>query len=136
MRKGLKFKYKYSYMCTYCTYVQVPMYEFVHIMHSVSESIINLMIGYKLKQHYMECVHTLWIRTCIIIINFVRNDNCLFCKMYTCVFLISLYGTPLAQRASCLALHSSLFEPDAQLIMITLALIVNWLKMYCQWHTH
>ena len=28
------------------------------------------------------------------------------------VFLISLYGAPLAQRASYLALHSSLFEPD------------------------
>ena len=28
------------------------------------------------------------------------------------VFLISLYGTPLFQRASYLALHSSLFGPD------------------------
>ena len=28
------------------------------------------------------------------------------------VFLISSYGTPLAQRASYLALHSSLLEPD------------------------
>ena len=28
------------------------------------------------------------------------------------VFLISLYGAPLAQRPSYLALHSSLFEPD------------------------
>ena len=34
------------------------------------------------------------------------------------VFLISLYGAPLAQRASYLALHSSLFEPVARLIMI------------------
>ena len=38
------------------------------------------------------------------------------------VFLISLYGTPLAQRASYLALHSSLFGPVAQLIMIILSL--------------
>ena len=30
----------------------------------------------------------------------------------TSVFLISLYGAPLAQRASYLALHSSLFGPD------------------------
>ena len=37
------------------------------------------------------------------------------------VFLISSYGTPLAQRASCLALHSSLFGPVAQLIMIILS---------------
>ena len=29
--------------------------------------------------------------------------------MHTSVFLISLYGTPLAQRASYLALHSSLW---------------------------
>ena len=28
------------------------------------------------------------------------------------VFLISSYGAPLAQRASYLALHSSLFGPD------------------------
>ena len=33
-----------------------------------------------------------------------------------------LYGTPLAQRASYLALHSSLFGPVAQLIMIILSL--------------
>ena len=40
------------------------------------------------------------------------------------VCLISLYtcSTPLAQRASYLALYSSLFEPVAQLIMIILSL--------------
>ena len=32
--------------------------------------------------------------------------------VYTSVFLISSYGAPLAQRASYLALHSSLFGPD------------------------
>ena len=37
-------------------------------------------------------------------------------------FLITLYGTPLAQRASYLALHSSLFGPVVQLIMIILSL--------------
>ena len=31
---------------------------------------------------------------------------------YIPVFLISSYGSPLAQRASYLALHSSLFGPD------------------------
>ena len=38
------------------------------------------------------------------------------------VFLISSYGAPLVQRASYLALHSSLFGPVAQLIMIILSL--------------
>ena len=38
------------------------------------------------------------------------------------VFLISSYGTPLAQTAYYLALHSSLFGPVAQLIMIILSL--------------
>ena len=38
------------------------------------------------------------------------------------VFLIRSYGAPLAQRASYLALHSSLFGPVAQLIMIILSL--------------
>ena len=32
------------------------------------------------------------------------------------VFLISSYGAPLAQRASYLALHSSLFGPDGAVI--------------------
>ena len=34
--------------------------------------------------------------------------------MYTCtsLFLISLYGTPLAQRVSYLALYNSLIGPD------------------------
>ena len=38
------------------------------------------------------------------------------------VFLISLYGAPLAQRASYLPLGSSLFGPVEQLIMIMLSL--------------
>ena len=41
---------------------------------------------------------------------------------YTSLFLISLYGAPLTQRASYLALHSSLLGPVAQLIMIMLSL--------------
>ena len=41
--------------------------------------------------------------------------TCLCVCMYVCmyvVFLISSYGTPLVQRASNLAQHSSLFGPD------------------------
>ena len=37
------------------------------------------------------------------------------------VFLISSYGTPLAHRASYLALHSALFGPVLQLILIILS---------------
>ena len=33
-------------------------------------------------------------------------------SMYMSVFLIRSYGTPLAQRTSYLALHSSFFGPD------------------------
>ena len=43
-------------------------------------------------------------------------------KEYMPEFLISSYGAPLAQRASYLALHSSLFGTVAQLIMIILSL--------------
>ena len=43
--------------------------------------------------------------TCLII---VVVNTC----TYTSVFLISSYGTPLPQKASYLALHSSLFGPD------------------------
>ena len=41
---------------------------------------------------------------------------------FQAVYLISSYGAPLAQRASYLTLHSSLFGPVAQLIMIILSL--------------
>ena len=37
------------------------------------------------------------------------------------MLFINLYGAPLAQRASYLALHSSLFGPVEQLIMIILS---------------
>ena len=36
----------------------------------------------------------------------------MYVHTYIPVFLISSYGAPLAQRASYLALHSSLFGPD------------------------
>ena len=48
---------------------------------------------------------------------------------YTSLFLISSYGGPLAQRASYLAQHSSLFEPDGAVnydYIVTNS--VNWLK--------
>ena len=41
--------------------------------------------------------------------------------VYTSVFMICSYGAPLAQRASYLALHSSLFGQVAQLIMVILS---------------
>ena len=47
---------------------------------------------------------------------------CAYLCLYMSVFLISSYGTPLAQRASYFALHSSLFGPVVQLIMIILSL--------------
>ena len=48
--------------------------------------------------------------------------TCVHRYVHTSVFLISLYGAPLAQRASYLALRSALFGPVVQLIMITLSL--------------
>ena len=42
--------------------------------------------------------------------------------VWSAVFLISSYGAPLAQGASYLALHSSLFGPVAKVIMIILSL--------------
>ena len=41
---------------------------------------------------------------------------------YRSVFLISSYGTPLAQRATYVALHTSLIGPVVQLIIIILSL--------------
>ena len=66
-------------------------------------------------------------------------DNFLICKVHVgskarlrldweSVFLISLYGAPLAQRTSYLALHSSLFGPVAKVIMIILSLTASTLS--------
>ena len=49
--------------------------------------------------------------------------------VYASVFLISLYGAPLAQRAFYLALYSSLFGPVMQLIMITCILSLTALTL-------
>ena len=70
----------------------------------------------------MYTVHTCIYCTCTIV-HVYRKYNvheCLYMYVITCtsVFLISLYGAPLAQKASYLALHSSLIGPVVQLIMI------------------
>ena len=57
------------------------------------------------------------------------------------VFLISLYGPPLVQRASYLALHSSHFGPDGAvnynyIVTNSINSLLIGLKMYSQWHTH
>ena len=54
-----------------------------------------------------------------------------WCLNFIPVFLISSYG---AQLALYLALHSSLFGPDEQLIVIILSLtaLLNWLKVSSQ----
>ena len=66
----------------------------------------------------MEMFHTF--NLSIPINLFIELDN----DVLVAVFLISLYGALLAQRASYLVLHSSLFGPVAQLIMIILSLTV------------
>ena len=58
--------------------------------------------------------------------------TCLHENVCVPVFLISSYGAPLAQKASYLALHSSLFGPVAQLIMIILSLIALTLSSLAQ----
>ena len=54
--------------------------------------------------------------------NTTRDHLVLQHVLYTSVFLTSLYGTPLVHIASYLALHSSLFGPVAQVIMIIVSL--------------
>ena len=53
---------------------------------------------------------------------YIHSITYIHTYIHTSVFLISSYGTPLALRASYLALHSSLFGPVVQLIMIILSL--------------
>ena len=66
------------------------------------------------------CVNLVWVHIYIFIsIGFLVE---LTFYIYMSVFLISLYGAPLAQRASYLALHSTLFGSVVQLVMIVLSL--------------
>ena len=53
--------------------------------------------------------------------NFPSTIYCAYLSIHVSV-LDSSYGTPLAQRASYLTLHSSFFGPVVQLIMIILSL--------------
>ena len=64
------------------------------------------------------CMYTCMYILCMYLYMYVRMYN----YMCVSVFLISSYGTSLAQRASYLALHISLFGPGAQLILIILSL--------------
>ena len=58
---------------------------------------------YTYKWSRKNGIHTVYTCTC--------TYTCTV-DVHTPVFLISLYGAPLAQRASYLALHSCLFGPD------------------------
>ena len=53
------------------------------------------------------CIHNVYIHVCIFVYIYIY----IYMYVYTCtsVLLISSYGAPLAQRASYLALHSSLW---------------------------
>ena len=53
----------------------------------------------------------------------------IYIYIYISVFLICSYDAPLAQRASYLALHGSLFETVAQLIMIIIILSLTALTL-------
>ena len=86
--------YMYMYM-----YIYMLVYSYIHYIHC----------GIKYTQTCMR-------------MNDVHMYMYMYIYMCTSVFLISLYGAPLAQRAFNLALHGSLFGPVAQLIMIILSL--------------
>ena len=70
----------------------------------------------------------------------IEEIKTIWFRVWGLEFLISLYGAPLAQRTSYVALHSSLFGPDCKnydynLLSLT-ALTLYWLKMYSQWCQH
>ena len=68
---------------------------------------------------YMYCIYQIIypvVHVCVFVTIHIYSSTCVS------VFLIILYSTLLAQRASYLALHSSFFWAAAQLIMIILSL--------------
>ena len=73
---------------------------------------------------------------CITLIDFFYH----FLTNTTKQDILYIISNIVAQRASYLALHSSLFGSVAQLIMIILSLtaltLVNWFKMYSHWRTY
>ena len=55
------------------------------------------------------------------------------------MFFISLYGAPLAKRASYFVQHSFLFGADGAVnydYVVIINFVNNWFKMYFQWGTH
>ena len=55
--------------------------------------------------------------------------------MCVSVFLISSYSAPLAQRASYLALHSSLFRPDGAVSYAQFSLWARWQMVQLVMHS-
>ena len=91
-------KYTYMYVCMY-------MYIYMYYMH---------MYVYNYVQCTCTCMCVLYIYVCTV---YACIHVCM--HMYLCIYmyihfsvLISLYGAPLAQIASYLAQHNSLFGPD------------------------
>ena len=91
---------------SYCWLVCTHQEDALHVICFIAKACILLIIAWLLCRLLHTCTCT--------------------CT-YIPVFLISLYGAPLAQRASDLALHSALFGPLAQLIMIILSLTASTL---------
>ena len=70
------------------------------------------------------------------------NNGVKICIAWPCrsvtVFLVSLYGVPLAQSVYYFALHSLCLMAQLNTIILSLTALnfVNWLEVYSQWRTH
>ena len=99
-------------------------------------------IMYMYVRTYVCMYVCMYVTMCMYVHTYIRTYVHTYLRMYVrimynimCMYQC-LYGAPLAQRASYLSLHSSLFEQDYVCIVTNSISSVNWLKMCSQWeHT-
>ena len=101
------------------------------IFRNVFKCLQFVMLHRFVRTHHLVVLHVhvhlvlSWMKRELVLVCIIHNMYSIIkCHMYMyesllwTVFLISLYGTPLPQRASYLALQSFLFGPVMQVIMI------------------
>ena len=112
--------------------IQYSWFTHVHVLPKLTHTLISSSHPYTytnyifslILSHTYTCSKYFYPHTDTLILSYSYIHNLIYSYL-----MISLYGTPLAERASYLALHSSLFQPDST---VTYDYYQNH-KMYSQW---
>ena len=106
------------YILTNVFSIHVYMYMYIKCMLMLVYILTNVFSIHVYMYMYIKCMCMLvYILTNVFSIHVYMYMYIKCMCMLVSVFVISSYAAPLSQRASYLALHSSLFGPVAQLII-------------------